>query len=211
MKTILFQGDSITDAGRSRTDDAHLGVGYPLLVTGKLSCDRPGEFHFLNRGISGNRTIDLIARVKPDIIRLQPDYMSILIGVNDVWHEFYEVPNGIDAVRYETYYDMLLSEVTDALPSVRLMILEPFTLCGAGNEAYYDAFRAEVDLRAAAARRIAEKYHAVFVPLQSSFDRLAAETGDASLWLYDGVHPTTGGHEMIARAWLSAFEKLEKA
>ena len=87
MKTILFQGDSITDAGRARDNDANRGVGYPHLVSARLGCDNPTEFNFINRGISGNRIVDLYARIKADIINLKPDVMSILIGVNDVWHE----------------------------------------------------------------------------------------------------------------------------
>ena len=83
MKKILFQGDSITDVGRSLENDAARGHGYATLVSASLGMDRPGEFEFVNRGISGNRIIDLLARVKADIINLTPDYMSILIGIND--------------------------------------------------------------------------------------------------------------------------------
>ena len=88
MKRILFQGDSITDACRSRESDDWKGMGYPTFVSGKLGYEFPNEYEFLNRGVSGNRSIDLIARIKEDMINLKPDIMSILIGVNDVWHEF---------------------------------------------------------------------------------------------------------------------------
>ena len=85
-KLILFQGDSITDAGRNRENDAGTGTGYPTFVKGELGLSNPGEYEFINRGISGNRIVDLYARIKADIINLKPDYMSILIGVYDVWH-----------------------------------------------------------------------------------------------------------------------------
>jgi len=89
MKKILFQGDSITDFGREKNDvqGDWLGHGYAAMVSGALGYKYPNEFEFINRGISGNRIIDVLARVKNDIINLAPDYMSILIGVNDVWHE----------------------------------------------------------------------------------------------------------------------------
>ena len=133
---ILFQGDSITDTGRNREKDISLGSGYALFVSGSLGLTFPGEHEFLNRGISGNRVVDVYARIKSDIINLAPDFMSILIGVNDVWHEFEESPNGVDAEKYYRVYDMLLEEVTTALPKIKIMILEPFCLKGNGTEAH---------------------------------------------------------------------------
>ena len=96
-KVILFQGDSITDCGRSREADHAMGNGYATFVGGALAAKEPYAYQFYNRGISGNRVVDLYARMKIDMINLKPDYMSLLIGVNDVWHE-YEVQNGISAV-----------------------------------------------------------------------------------------------------------------
>ncbi|MCQ2440740.1 MAG: GDSL-type esterase/lipase family protein [Clostridia bacterium] len=87
MKKILFFGDSITDCGRNRDNDDSLGQGYPLLIKSELGFENPERYTFLNRGISGNRIVDLYARIKKDLINLAPDYVSILIGVNDVWHE----------------------------------------------------------------------------------------------------------------------------
>ena len=87
MKRVLFQGDSITDMMRSRENDKFLGIGYPVLVSAELGLDYPGEYEFLNRGVSGNRIVDLYARIKSDIINLKPDVISFLIGINDVWHE----------------------------------------------------------------------------------------------------------------------------
>ena len=100
MKRILFQGDSITDCGRARDNNTHVGTGYAVLVKSQLGFENPGEYEFYNKGISGNRIVDLYARIKADIINLSPDYISILIGVNDVWHEFFG-HNGVDADKYE--------------------------------------------------------------------------------------------------------------
>lgn len=206
MKTILFQGDSITDAGRSREDDSCFGWGYPLRVKEELEFEYPNTYAIYNRGISGNRVVDLYARLKSDILNLKPDYMSILIGVNDVWHEF-EAQNGVDAEKYFKVYSMLIEEIEEALPEIKIMILEPFTLKGTGNERYFEEFRDEVAKRAEKAKEIAEKYDLSFVPLQEKFDE-AAKLAPNNYWLADGVHPTTAGHELIKREWMKAFQSL---
>ena len=210
-KMILFQGDSITDAHRSREPGGNTGSGYPTLVKAKLGYDAPGQYQFLNRGISGNRVVDLYARIKIDLINLKPDVLSILIGINDVWHEEAR-QNGVDAVKFERVYDMLLTEVEEALPGIRILILEPFVLPGTATEntpespARWEYFSTETPLRAAAARRLAEKHGAAFVPLQERFNE-ACKLAEPAYWLRDGVHPTAMGHELIARAWLEAFQQ----
>ena len=203
MKRILFQGDSITDAGRSRENDQAHGRGYPTLVAAKLGYENPGAYEFINRGISGNRISDLVARMKVDIINLAPDVMSILIGVNDVWHELGN-RNGVHTALYETLYDLLITEVKAALPDLRILILEPFVLRGPATAEHYDVFAAEVPLRAAAAKRVAEKHGLEYIPLQSFFDD-ACRLAEPEYWLADGVHPTAAGHELIARAWMEQF------
>ncbi len=206
-KKILFQGDSITDAGRDYNGDYHMGFGYATLVGAALNCERPNEFVCQNRGISGNRVIDLLARVKADMINLKPDYMSILIGVNDVWHELGGNCNGVSAERFEVYYNLLIEQLQEALPDLKLMILEPFLTEGTGTSfdpAYWSEFRSEVDKRAAVARRVAEKHGLIFVPLQERFDEVI-KIAPAEHWTHDGVHPTAAGHEIIKRAWLEAF------
>lgn len=210
-KRILFQGDSITDAQRSREYEFFLGNGYPTLVSARLGFEEPGKYAFLNRGVSGNRVVDLYARIKCDLINLKPDVLSILIGVNDVWHEA-EIRNGVDAAKFERIYDMLLDEVQEALPGIRLIILEPFVLHGTATQntpefpERWEYFRDETPLRAAAARRVAEKHGATFVPLQHLFDE-ACKLAEPAYWLRDGVHPTVMGHELIAREWLKAFRQ----
>ncbi|MBO5197815.1 MAG: SGNH/GDSL hydrolase family protein [Lachnospiraceae bacterium] len=204
MKTILFQGDSITDAGRSRDNNDNLGIGYPTLVKGALGFEKPGEYTFINKGISGNRVVDLYARIKADIINLEPDVMSILIGVNDVWHEL-PGRNGVDAEKYFKIYCMLIEEIKEALPNIQIMILEPFVLKGSATEERWDVFCPEVLKRAEKAKAVAEKYNLTFIPLQDKFDA-AEKVCPADYWLRDGVHPTTAGHELIKREWIQAFE-----
>ncbi|MBS7299357.1 MAG: SGNH/GDSL hydrolase family protein [Eubacteriales bacterium] len=204
---ILFQGDSITDVGRSRENNDGLGAGYPHLLKAALGFEEPKKYEFFNHGISGNRVVDLYARIKADIINLKPDVMSILIGVNDVWHELHESPNGVDADKYFKIYDMLVSEVKAALPDIKIMIMEPFVLKGSATEANWDYFDKEVKLRAEMAKKIADKYNLPFMPLQDGFDKLS-EKAEPSYWLQDGVHPTEMGHEYIKNEWLKLFETI---
>ncbi len=207
MKRILFQGDSITDMMRSRENDKFLGIGYPVLVGAELGLDYPNKYEFLNRAVSGNRIVDLYARIKSDIINLKPDVISFLIGINDVWHELNERYNGVDAEKYYTIYSMLISEVKAALPETQIMILEPFVLKGSGTEEDWEYFRTETDKRAEKAKKIAEKFNLKFVPLQSKFDD-AERLADSSYWLWDGVHPNYPGHEIIKREWIKAFKEI---
>ena len=210
---IVFQGDSITDAGRAYDNDGIHGRGYPILVKGELGFAAPGKFEFINRGISGNRVVDLYARIKKDIINLRPDILSILVGVNDVWHEFGANPNGVDADKYFRIYDMLIGEIKAALPDVKIMIMEPFILEDAIDPEQWatmknrESVRSEVRARAQMAKKIAEKYDLVFVPLQEGFDELCRKA-PATYWLGDGVHPTTMGHEFIKNAWMKAFRSF---
>lgn len=212
MKTILFQGDSITDAFRSR-DDFHSGIGYPNFVEGSLGLDMPGEYKFYNRGISGNRIVDLYARIKIDAINLAPDYMSILIGVNDVWHEF-NSKNGVDDEKFFKIYCMYIEEIKEALPDIKIMILEPFVAPGDSLLSVCDgknmpAFKAEVAKRAVSARRVADKYDLAFVPLQNSLNEMSKKVDDLFYYTRDGVHPTSVFHAFIAREWLKAFDKIK--
>ena len=213
MKRILFQGDSITDCGRARDNNTHVGTGYAVLVKSQLGFENPGEYEFYNKGISGNRIVDLYARIKADIINLSPDYISILIGVNDVWHEFFG-HNGVDADKYEKIYCMLIEEIKEALPDVKIMIMEPFCLqVTATNDAEegtnkWSMIDAEVRKRAAKSKKVAEKYNLVFVELQNLFDK-ATEIKEGRYWLADRVHPTAIGHELIKREWMKAFEKMK--
>lgn len=204
---ILFQGDSITDAFRSRGDEPNFGCGYPLLVKACMGFAEPGKYEFVNKGISGNRIVDVYARIKNDIININPDVMSILIGVNDVWHDFLEIPNGVDAEKFYLIYDLLVSEVLATNPKIKIIIMEPFVLKGSATTENWDIFKTEVNKRAEMAKKIAEKYDFPFVFLQEGFNELAKTTPN-EYWLYDGVHPTSFGHEFIKQEWLKAFNAL---
>ncbi len=202
---ILFQGDSITDAGRSRDNDEFLGTGYALLVEAQLGLEEPTKYEFINRGVGGDRITDVYARIKKDIINVEPDVISFLVGINDVWHECNK--NGVDAEKYYKIYDMLIEEVKAALPNVKIMIMEPFCLNGYGITEAWDFINSETKLRSKMAQKIAQKYNLPFIKLQEGFDKLS-EIREVSYWLSDGVHPTPKGHEFIKNEWIKAFKAL---
>ncbi len=201
--TVLFQGDSITDCGRSRDGNpvnGGLGGGYATFIAAALLAARPAdELKFLNRGISGNRVVDLAARIKSDTINLKPDVLSILIGVNDTWHEF-GGQNGVAVPKFERVYREFLAEVREFLPKIRFVLCEPFVLnCGVVTKDWV----AEMDQRRTVTKKLAKEFGAVFVPFQSMFDAAVKEAPPA-YWAGDGVHPTIAGHQRMTQAWLKA-------
>lgn len=210
---ILFYGDSITDMGRQREEEHpafKMGVGYPNFVAGELLYGEPEKYEIVNRGISGNRIVDLYARVKADVWNHNPDVLSILIGVNDVWHEIGN-SNGVDIVRWEKVYRMLIEDTLARLPKLKIMICEPFVLEGEATtgEGKWERFL-EVKEYAKVAKKLAAEYGLCFVPLQAKFDEAEKAHGGAA-YLYDGVHPSAAGAKLIAEEWLKAFKnQIEK-
>lgn len=213
LKRILFQGDSITDCSRNRAEFYHMGNGYANLVKASLGLDAPGEYEFINRGISGNRIVDVYARIKADFINLKPDYASIYIGVNDAWHEI-SSQNGVATDKFEKIYTMLIDEVKAACPDVKLMIISPYVLEGRATcdteeiPNRLQLFQTDVAEKAAVSKKIAKKYGLPLVELQPAFDE-ACKKAPAEYWTGDGVHPTPCGHEIIKRLWLEKFEELK--
>ena len=212
-KVILFQGDSITDCGRDKNNPDSLGTGYCNLVTAAMGADFPEEYKFYNRGISGNRVVDLYARIKADFINLKPDYASIYIGVKDTWHEI-SSKNGVATEKFEKIYTMLIDEVKQALPDIKLILIAPFVLEGKAtfdpeNAAKFEFFKKDVAEKAEVTKRLAEKYSLPLIELQSVFDE-ACKKAPADYWTQDGVHPTATGHELIKRFWIDAFNEIER-
>ena len=207
MKTILFQGDSITDTCRKDEYICHLGMGYPLLVASRLGLDRPNCYSFFNRGVSGYRIVYIYAQIKRDIINLKPDVMSLLIGVNDVWHEL-DSKNGVDTPKFKKIYKMLLDEILTALPGIKIILMEPFVLKGQYTKPFYEAFRAQVKEKAIAVRQIAEEYQLPFISLQEELKALT-KFAPAEYWLLDGVHPNFYFHQYIADRWIETFTAAE--
>ena len=172
-----------------------------------MNVEHPGEYEVINRAISGNRIVDLYARIKADFINVKPDVLSIHIGINDVWHDV-EFNNGVGAEKFEKIYDMLLSEVKEELPDVKIILLGAFVTKNRATEEYWNVFEPEVNKRIEITKRLAEKYGCVFVDIQSEFDK-AIERHPEPYWTMEGVHPTEAGHEIMKRAWLRAFETIK--
>lgn len=204
---ILFQGDSITDCGRDRGQFKSLGTGYPFFLSSMISYNHPDKsYTFLNRGISGNRIVDLYARMKEDIINLHPDVLSVLIGVNDVWHEFSN-SQGVDKDKFEKVYSMLLEEVLEFYPNITIALIEPFIMKAGEVANAWDKWSTEMNIRRGIVKSLAEKYNTIFIPLQEEFDRLS-QKNSPSYWSADGVHPTDAGHMAIAHQWSKYLSNL---
>ena len=204
--TILFQGDSITDCGRNRDAAgtpnylSGLGQGYAMMAAAELLSTRPADgLRVFNRGISGNRVVDLYARIQGDILNLKPDVLSILIGVNDTWHgKNPDWSNGVAIPKYERIYRDLLKEVREALPNVKFVLCEPFVLrCGVVRDDWVE----EIDERRVVVAKLAKEFGAVLVPFQSMFDD-AVKLAPPEYWAADGVHPSAAGHLLMAKCWL---------
>lgn len=201
MKTILFQGDSITACHRASDD---LGQGYAMLAAKALEKKCPGQFRFVNRGISGNKVTDIYERRQADIFDVKPDFMSILVGVNDVWHEKTHA-NGVDVQTYLDVYDQLLCEIRQALPNTKLMLMEPFVNEGEATRDDIEFFEGEMAMRSEVVQMLCAKHDVFFLPLQFDLYELE-EQHPAGHWTLDGVHPTLNFHEYMAQKWVKAFE-----
>ncbi len=201
---ILFQGDSITDAGRNKRNQSNthdsraLGNGYVLLAASELLdeyCQVKPKIY--NRGISGNKVFQLAERWDADCINLKPDIVSILVGVNDYWHVSKHGYKGT-VETYEKDYRALIQYTRQTLPEVTLVICEPFVLrCGEVDQTWFPDF----DGYRVAAKKVATECKTIFVPYQSVFDK-AAKSAPADYWAADGVHPTLAGAHLMAKAWL---------
>jgi len=205
---ILFQGDSITDGNRIKGNDWDLnhqiGHSYAYIISALLGARHwDKQLEFFNRGSSGNRVADLYARLEEDTLSLKPDLLSILIGANDALRQ-----PGDRSSRFGKVLRMLLDEVFEALPACRVVICEPFLLpVGQVQEILRNGSTA-IDEVQAAVHQIAADYPVVYVPLQQEFTRMAGFR-EAAYWLWDGVHPTEAGHQIIADAWLAAVGKAQ--
>lgn len=208
--TILFQGDSITDAGRDRennkpNDPWALGTGYAFLATAHMRHAMPDlNLKCYNRGISGNKVFQLADRWREDCLKLRPDILSVLVGVNDFWHTIDLDYDGTVSV-YEDDYRALIERTKKEIPEVQLIIGEPFAV-GEGT-AVNDDWYPEFDRYREAAKRVARDFGAAFIPYQSIFDE-AGKEAPGTYWTADGVHPTLAGSRLMARAWLETVERL---
>jgi len=205
---ILFQGDSITDSGRNREDNSFnnsgvLGSGYSMLA-GAALIEKFASLNLkvYNKGVSGNKVYQLAERWDKDCLDIKPDILSILIGVNDIWHKLEGNYNGTVEI-YRHDYIALLERTKKALPNVKLIICEPFAVPGikAVDDKWYPEFYGYQN----AAMEIAAQFKATFIPYQRIYNE-AITKAPGAYWTGDGVHPTLAGAQLMALAWLAAVK-----
>ena len=205
---ILFQGDSITDAGRERMKQqsnlsGSFGTGYSFLAASRLLNENPSkDLSIFNRGISGNKVYQLSERWQRDCFDLNPALLSILVGVNDFWHTLDGKYDGT-VEKYAQDYKQLLVLTRKMLPEVKLVIGEPFAV--AGTSAVTDKWFPAFDGYRASAKKLADEFNAVFIPYQAIFNE-ALNYAPAKYWTGDGVHPSMAGSSLMAEAWLNAVK-----
>ena len=193
---ILFQGDSITDGNRGRSADPNhiLGHGYAFIIAAKFGAAFPErKLEFFNRGVSGNTVLDLEKRWQKDALDLKPDVLSILIGVNDRGRK-------VPFDQYEQTYDKLITQAKAANPQLKLVLCEPFMLDTKATTPQHGSPNEDIVKRQEIVARLAKKHGAALVRFQAALDR-ATELAPAAHWVWDNVHPTYSGHQILADEW----------
>lgn len=205
--TILFQGDSITDGNRGRNEDPNhiMGHGYAFSIASRLGADYPDRnLRFINKGISGNTVLDLSNRWEADTMSIAPDVISILVGVNDVYFKLRE--NKMASYDFEETFRGLLSRTRQSLPGVLFVLGEPFILPVGIIKDDSERWSTEIKQRQEAVLRLAHEFKGVFVDYQRVFSE-ACTKASPDYWIWDGIHPTVAGHELMTRAWIGAVRK----
>ncbi len=202
FSTVVFQGDSVTDCSRSRTDPALLGDGYPSIISQRLAADYPQlGLKLINTGVSGNRAVDLVNRWKEDCIDLQPDVLSILIGVNDTWRR-YDSNEPTSDSDYETRLRLIITDAKINTPA-DILLFVPFVIDVNDGVA---RMREDLSGKQEVVRKLAAEYSLKCFDLDAMFKK-ECETCEPTCFTADGVHPNRRGHELIADAWFDVFMK----
>lgn len=195
---VLFQGDSVTDAGRNYDVLGDLGTGYPMMIASAFTAMYPEKkVAFINKGISGNRVKDLEARWGKDCVELRPSVVSILIGINDTWRRFDDSKDPTSAQDFENTYRRILTEVKEKT-GAHIILLEPFVLPVMEGQ---ETWREDLDPKIQAVRKLAREFKALLIPMDGIF-AVASTKACSELWCGDGVHPTSTGHALIAKTWI---------
>jgi lysophospholipase L1-like esterase len=204
-QVVLFQGDSVTDCGRDREDIASLSDGYAGKVATIYNTLFPdNEVVFINKGVSGNRVPDLIVRYMEDFLDLEPDFISILIGINDVWRRYdANDPTTLDS--FYDHYEYLLKMIRHNMPETKIMLIEPFVLPSLPDRV---AWREDLDPKIQVVRDLARKYADYYIPMDGIYAALCANTYNPEDLAEDGVHPSRLGHAILAEAYLKTLEIL---
>lgn len=204
--TVLFQGDSVTDAGRTFSNPNGLGFGYAAIISEMMRYQHPEmKVNFINRGISGNRISDMADRWNEDCIQLAPDILTILIGINNTWRRF-DSNEPTSAAQFEKTYRLILDS-TIRNTRARIFLLSPFLL---PINAERLSWREDLYEKIAVVEKMAREYGLTYIPLHKIFSSLVDQEDQlVSYWSGDGVHPTYAGHDIIAHELLKAFGEEE--
>lgn len=194
---LLFQGDSNTDWNRKRNESDDLGTGYVLEVSKLLP-----NTTILNRGISGDRCVELLARWQSDCLELTPDYLSIFVGINEIWHK-YEWNKPMTIQEYEQNYRSLIEQVKHSLPQTKIILLSPFAL---PIGAYRPIWQSELEQEIRIVESLAKEYRTLYLSVSSIFQK-AAQNHSFQELTFDGVHPTPLGHQILAKAVVDILQK----
>jgi lysophospholipase L1-like esterase len=199
---ILFQGDSVTDAGRDRSNSSDMGFGYPKYASAMIEDAFPDmDFAFVNLGISGNRTADLVERMQSDFIEIQPDIVSVMIGINDVWHHYAFSYTYTSNEEFEQNYTTVLEEIKQKT-AAKIMIIQPFLLDVPDKQELWGELMEKHEI----VKRLADKYADAYLPMHEILH--ADEAEDKTVYAADGVHPTEDGACLIAQKYLEAVTPL---
>ncbi|MCD8372655.1 MAG: GDSL-type esterase/lipase family protein [Clostridia bacterium] len=197
---IVFLGDSITDCDRDRADETSLGNGYVKVLSDKLRPIYPDmDIQLLNKGISGNEVCDVLARVKRDAIDENPDVCVLMIGINNVIHQF-KYGKMLDLKQFERDYTDLLDKIKEA--GTTLICLEPFLMPAPDKLRMRPLFNKELEI----IHRIAVEKADEFVAYDEMFNGLS-ESIPYTQYSEDGVHPTHRGSRLIADTAIKAIRK----
>ena len=201
---ILFQGDSITDAGRDKRNYHNLGNGYPKYAAELIAANHKDvDFEFINFGISGNRTSQLFDRLYPDAIAFQPDVISILIGINDIWHRYGANKISTSNEQIETNYRAILTSLKKNT-NAKIMMLSPYLLDCDDKVAMRSDLVSVLEI----IRRLADEFADVYVPLDIHFEEAIKNAPEKLYYSADGVHPNENGARFIGKLYAEAIEKL---
>ncbi|MHB8064535.1 MAG: SGNH/GDSL hydrolase family protein [Ruminiclostridium sp.] len=194
---VLFQGDSVTDCGRAREDESDLGFGYAILIASWLEALYPEKnIKFINKGISGDRVCDLKARWQEDCIKLQPTFVSILVGINDCWRR-YDSNDPTSPEEFEKTYREILTQIKENTQA-NILLCEPFVLPYPVDR---QQWREDLDPKIHVVRSLAREFNTLLLPLDGIFNSVDVQK-KPGFWAADGVHPTMAGHALIAQEWL---------
>jgi acyl-CoA thioesterase-1 len=197
--TVLFQGDSITEAGRDYAREENLGKGYAMMVANYFAAEHvEKKIRFLNRGVAADKIKDLKNRWQKDCLKLEPDIVSILVGINDViGSHFWKSPTSTKS--FEENYRTILEQTHDVL-GAKIVLLTPFMIYMTKQQLIHKII---LNQKTDVVKKLSKEFKTLLVPLDRIFEE-ATRRRRPTYWSEDGIHPTAAGHSLIAESWIKS-------